>query len=100
MKKLAAHKLSRDDSGDAEVLRWQPIETAPKDSSTVLLYSPDAAETRSIFLGFWVAFAAEPGGGSWWETEDSHFCIDADPSHWMPLPEPPRSAEVLRAVMA
>lgn len=63
---------------------WQPIETAPKDGTPVLLYEPSEDPTVHV---------AEWGIGDW------HLC-DFDPgydlvqravnpTHWMPLPEPP-----------
>ncbi len=63
---------------------WQPIETAPKDGSTFLTFSPPALKDPNpdydtagynIETGqFWKA-----GCGWQWVT------------HWMPLPEPPNA---------
>ena len=68
---------------------WQPIETAPKDGTDVLLYSPDAISDAMI--GHWVDGFGPPGdGGAWWPDNDSaRFPIDAWPTHWQPLPPPP-----------
>jgi len=58
---------------------WKPIETAPKDGRRVLLYWPHWAHYPIVGLyGVYgwaseVALAKEPG-----------------PTHWMPLPKPPR----------
>ncbi len=54
---------------------WQPIETAPKDGSQVLVWDDGA-----MFI-------------SWWN-EEEHAWIDngpvqPPPTHWMPLPPPP-----------
>lgn len=64
---------------------WQPIETAPRDGTTVLA----GAQGRDGHLwhplplrfldGRWRADFAEGG----WRS------IDPQPTHWMPLPEPP-----------
>lgn len=62
-------------------MRWQPIETAPKDGTRVLLVNPlcwvGAGSFRDGYQG--PAFYFE---GS---TLKSH------PTHWMPLPPPPEA---------
>ena len=68
---------------------WLPITTAPKDGRFVLLFSPDS--DGDPFIGQWRDHAEYPDGGAWWEREGSGFAIDADPSHWMPLPAPPKT---------
>jgi hypothetical protein len=61
---------------------WQPIETAPRDSTTVLLWESldDGDPAICVSIGSW-----EPSIGFWidfgWET--------VYPTHWMPLPSPP-----------
>jgi hypothetical protein len=62
---------------------WQPIETAPKDGTQILL--------AVYFSGAGWGIAA---GG--WEQKRSHWWSwmfnggdDAQPTHWMPLPDPP-----------
>jgi len=62
---------------------WQPIETAPKDSKARLVY---CQENKCIFCvsydardGSWIYFG---GGGTMFH----------EPSHWMPLPQPPKEA--------
>lgn len=72
---------------------WQPIETAPKDGTRILLFD-----------GMGIAIA------SWWVPDPTDFdddddfdeplpgwCVESaecvefwhEPTHWMPLPEPP-----------
>jgi hypothetical protein len=61
-------------------MKWQPIETAPKDGKEVLGYD------LGVISGMcW--------NGRWWEWtvlswSDGTFATD--PTHWMPLPEPPK----------
>lgn len=55
---------------------WQPIETAPKDGTTVLAYCPG-----NRFQKFLTDYYSEHQGGGWL----------FQPTHWMPLPEPPQS---------
>jgi hypothetical protein len=65
---------------------WQPIESAPKDGTTILLghasFKPEAAwwEYCSWFEG-WCS------GGFRSDMYGPGF----DPTHWMPLPPPPKS---------
>ena len=54
---------------------WQPIETAPKDGSFILLATPKGR----IADGFW-----SPVYGVW-----SWPYVMVEPTHWMPLPELP-----------
>lgn len=60
---------------------WQPIETAPKDGTRVLLFRRGWAE--SVSVGWW---------GGLWETWNVAGGITSEfvhPTHWMPIPEPP-----------
>lgn len=83
-------------------MNWQPIETAPKDGTWVLLCGGETTEDDYLGDGVLikrpvVAFWDNEGGllddGAW------YFCYwDGDwrdgydnPTHWMPLPEPPQS---------
>lgn len=57
---------------------WQPIETAPKDGSRVLLFGKERGflDARA-FVGAWL-------NERWMGPQ-----IVAIPTHWMPLPTPP-----------
>lgn len=55
---------------------WRPIETAPKDETRVLLAR---AGIPSMHTAFW-------RGGVWMCGGHQYF---NNPTHWMPLPEPP-----------
>ena len=78
---------------------WQPIETAPKDGAAVLLYLPDAYTmcglTDGIIIGHWSAAdlpadAPEHSDDAWFHvSQTGGFYCDIEPTHWMPLPEPP-----------
>lgn len=63
---------------------WQDIATAPKDDRDVLIFCPQGVCTK-VF----VAFNSGVGG---WETPEGGEIerISGRPSHWMPLPDPPR----------
>jgi hypothetical protein len=74
------------------VPNWQPIETAPKDGSVILLwrYYPiagkwvDGAEYECEFVALGSAYCQFEKNGAYGE--------DAAVSHWMPLPPPPEAA--------
>ena len=57
---------------------WQPIETAPKDpNSEILIAEPD--HDYPIDIANWNLIG-------YWENQEG---ITLNPTHWMPLPEPP-----------
>ena len=61
---------------------WQPIETAPKDGTRVLLYGNGAGVQWQV--SEWVI---EDKFAGWypWDWPDYE-----EPTHWMQLPEPPK----------
>lgn len=68
-------------------MKWQPIETAPKDK---LIIAVVEGRTRLVKYGKtshlpWLGFCLADQG-----PEDSDLC---KPTHWMPLPEPPKDGE-------
>jgi hypothetical protein len=73
-------------------MTWQPIATAPRDGMPVLLYSPDSREPQ-VAIGFWLE-DEDPAESGWYDYwNDSAPPIDADPTHWMPIPAAPVVAE-------
>lgn len=61
---------------------WQPIETAPKDGTPVVLFYPHRYKGKrggSISIGCF-------SGGYWFDT---FVLADNDCTHWRPLPSPP-----------
>ena len=56
---------------------WQPIETAPKDGTHILLRCPLAP----CAVGSWF----ETKSTGWWTMN----CMPITPTHWMSIPEPP-----------
>lgn len=57
---------------------WRPIETAPKDGATIIGYCP--TNVNAIEFMRWL--------GEEWLDPATHRCR---PTHWMPLPEPPKA---------
>ena len=71
----------------AAVPAWQPIETAPKDGTNVLLLN----RAGNMACGMWME---SRGLGTGWflrggSGPDLFFNYHHGPTHWMPLPEAP-----------
>lgn len=66
--------------------RWQPIATAPKDGTNVLLVN----RKGNIAAGLWMNSLS---GTGWWlrggDRPDTFFNDHHGPTHWMPLPAAP-----------
>ena len=93
---------------------WQPIETAPKDGTPILGWCDHEAdpyyegETRLTPYGANAEGMKHVEDGlnivswhesideteyiipAWWCLHDGWYDTAANPTHWMPLPEPPR----------
>ena len=73
---------------------WLPIESAPKDGSEILIWKPSS----TVCIAHWEVDPQWHWDGEWpcWAVfmaDDDFYSIylDADwPTHWMPLPEPPK----------
>lgn len=76
-------------------MEWQPIETATKDGTEILLrVSVRAGIPGKLLVGHW-----QPGGlciedhpeiaAGWYFWNGSMFDLASKPTHWMPLPAPP-----------
>jgi hypothetical protein len=67
--------------------KWQPIETAPKDGTRILAFFPQEIDSYKILtvLFTWRQWYLCPDGAY-----DFEFEIAGDPTHWMPLPNPPK----------
>lgn len=79
--------------------QWQPIETAPRDGSPILIFDPTQAPSSSTesqsgkvvtyddpryAIGYWRVWKTS---GEWmWGNRNSSY---VSPTHWMPLPAPP-----------
>lgn len=66
-------------------MEWQPIETAPKDGTEVILYVPDFDKVTTG----WYSQKTRLWPHCEEFTEDGEPCNVGLPSHWMPLPPPP-----------
>ena len=86
---------SREDFGVTQA-GWQPIETAPKDGTKVLVCQATDADGEPIRGESWGVFVQV---AAWWGGDDEWivYCslikdpsVHVEPTHWMPLPEPPQ----------
>ena len=81
--------------------QWQPIETAPKDGTAVIIFTPaDGAavpvpEDGQVGFGWFDDGCDDLGNEvdeATWQWFDQHEQGPCHPTHWMPLPEPPVTA--------
>lgn len=76
---------------------WQPIETAPKDGTVILLgFPPSKYLSGTVRCGAWVQNGCHINHGTgldgtgWFALYiSSGFVKVKEPTHWMPLPNPP-----------
>lgn len=61
---------------------WQPIETAPKDGTRFWAYDP-TSEEKQMACWWQNDFGMWEGWMNVWDNEPN-------PTHWMPLPDPPK----------
>lgn len=79
---------------------WQPIETAPKDGTLIKIgwKFPGDTDMQEWFVMQWSHIQRNglyPGVVGMWVAPDGSFTWNADnpdgaPTHWMPLPPPPK----------
>lgn len=94
---------------------WQPIETAPKDGTEFLAYVPDGVKAPDNLYAWphlylfrvlpcrWKIPDRQSDEGPGWfcnmvsvifgvpsDPSIDYYTLDVEPSHWMPLPEPPK----------
>lgn len=76
-------------------MNWQPIETAPKDGTEILIFRPIGTQHDPwMFVATWQqcdGCGSVVDGGIFM----SNACVDSyvgttHATHWMPLPEPPQ----------
>lgn len=61
---------------------WKPIDTAPKDGTVILL-----GHSEAVFDGWWDTY-----DNAWVDGETNGYgdLRSYDPTHWQPLPAPPK----------
>ena len=76
---------------------WQPISTAPKDGSEVVLFIP-GDHNRHVVIGSWDDAQYSRRPRPYWTSDGARiwgvrWSRDNQPTHWMPLPQPPQAVE-------
>jgi hypothetical protein len=62
-------------------MKWQPIDTAPQNGSVILVFCRDEV---------WVAYFIHSFGGRFIAHDRRPGYLILHPTHWQPLPEPPK----------
>lgn len=84
---------------EQRVAEWQPIETAPKDGTRILGWCAEfgARETKMNFYGEgsighanWKSGKGPRESGWDWTEPKNGWGLNWNPTHWMPLPTPPK----------
>lgn len=73
-------------------MKWQPIETAPKDGTPVVFGNFDAMCLLCGAPHVWSGRYEDFGFGDGPEMCEASYAAtneNGEPTHWMPLPEPP-----------
>lgn len=71
---------------------WQPIETAPKDGTTILVSCADDGFGKVVCAAIWFYGEYDADTG-WYLYEIAGDCLMGPiPTHWMPLPSPPKDS--------
>lgn len=73
---------------------WQPIETAPRDGTRVLLWACDPCYPKGKpLVGYFENNKWHLSGHEFTECWINNFDEYFNPTHWMPLPEPPKEEQ-------
>jgi hypothetical protein len=76
------------------VVGWQPIETAPKDGTRILVFDDDGEVLPTRFARWTHPFTEDALAGfvTGWNSEFNVPESWCSPTHWMPLPPPPAAS--------
>lgn len=78
--------------GDRDMSDWQPIQTAPKDGTPILLGWNNVAG-RDVAIGQFGSAAEFEGVWGFIDAVFDFVPLDPQPTHWVPLPPPPGDAD-------
>jgi hypothetical protein len=77
--------------GRSMSIRWQPIETAPKNGTIVLLFYPNAWGIRRVNVRHWSTGEWRVGGKlitEGWTDDVREIRLGEAPTHWAHIQEP------------
>ena len=80
-KALCSRMRKISDAFDDQDSDWQPIDTAPKDGTSVIAFVPGFG--MGTFVLFWM--------DGYWREPANMMGLKVKPTHWMPLPSPPKA---------
>lgn len=86
MRSVRLGRTAGESPAEPEASSWQPIETAPKDGTRIICWGPELAVAECEWRLRW-----HDHGTGWYRT-NQHPIVN--PTHWMPLPQPPSGDEV------
>lgn len=86
-------------------MEWQPIETAPRDGTAILIYMPEASRLKVREACWATPWEGAPDEQCYWMTPHGpagrgYTILPMSVTHWMPLPEPPSNVRAKRPVEA
>jgi hypothetical protein len=77
-------------------INWQPIETAPKDGTAILVYGADPCVYADdygcrapYFVAYWDNSDTDEPIWRYASYDGGYYGACYKPTHWMPLPDPP-----------
>jgi hypothetical protein len=79
-----------DEVGSIEMTEWQPIETAPKDGAAILIWPAQSSFTGDDTISYVVRW--NDWKEAWIEASGEEYDTFY-PTHWMPLPPPPKKGD-------
>lgn len=76
-------------------MEWQPIESAPKDGTPVLICRPNASRKKVCEAVWATPWDGAPDDQCYWMTPHGvagrgYTILPTSVTHWMPLPPPPK----------
>lgn len=67
-------------------MTWKPISSAPRDGTSVIVYSKEVHDFDDpTSVSHWSEF-----NNAWCFSHYDRYLGPENPTHWMPLPEPPK----------
>ena len=77
-------------------IKWQPIETAPRDGTSILIYLPQSTRQNVREASWAMIYEDAPIEHCYWMTPvgptgRGYTILETGVTHWMPMPPPPEN---------